>query len=243
LGVDTTGAYNLALTDDGLGGFNLIYETNNSHPTVSATSALNSGEWHHVAATFDNGAVSLYVDGSEVASGTGVPAPSVLSSDLLIGRRGLDSDPDYLSGEIDDVRIWDTALDSNSIVSNLSRELSGDEAGLAAYWTFNEASGATVVDQTANGNDGTITGTEARSQMVNVSIGNNDIYRGLLLGGDENGDQLSYRIASDPSHGSVTLDGNKFVYDHDGSGQNDTFTVEISDGLDTVTEEIDVTVV
>jgi len=42
----------------------------------------------------------------------------------------------------------------------------------------------------------------------------------------------------------LNLDGNTFVYSHDGSPTgHDTFTVEISDGTDTITQYIDVTVV
>jgi len=240
LGADTSGAYNLALSAGSSGKLNLNYETNNSHPNLSAADALDVGAWHHVAATFDNGNVKLYVDGAEVDSETGVPTPSVISSDLLIGRRGLNDDG--LQGEVDDVRIWDTALDQTTIQSNMNKELNGDEAGLAGYWTFNEASG-NAVDQTANGNDATLQGSAARADLVSVSISNNDIYKGLLLGKDSNSDDLSYSIKDGPDNGTLSLDGNKFVYDHDGSGQNDSFTVEISDGTDTITEQIDITVV
>ena len=34
----------------------------------------------------------------------------------------------------------------------------GSESGLVGYWNFEEGSGTTAYDQTANGNDGTING-------------------------------------------------------------------------------------
>ena len=241
-GVDTSGAYNMAVYTGSDGKLSLEYETNNSGPSLTVSDSMDVGAWHHVAATFDNGNLKLYVDGTEVGSQTGVPAPSVLNTDLLIGRRGFDPDPRYLSGEVDEIRIWDTALDQTALQSNMNKELNGDESGLAGYWSFNEDTG-NAVDQTGNGNDATLQGNAGRSNMVEVSISNNDIYKGLLLGKDANSDSLSYSIKEGPDHGSVSLDGNKFVYDHVGDGQSDSFTVEISDGTDTVTEQIDITVV
>ncbi len=151
---------------------------------------------------------------------------------------------DSYEGALDDVRIWNTARSEAEIQQSMTRELTGGENGLVGYWTFNDNSGNTVLDSTVNGIHGTVTGDDGRENMVDFSVNSAGNYKGLLLGGDVDGDNLSYAIAAGPDHGSLNLDGNTFVYSHDGSGTgHDTFTVEISDGTDTITQHIDVTVV
>jgi hypothetical protein len=241
LGADTTGAYNLYLSGSGAS-LNLGYETNNSHPNLSVADAITTGEWHHVAASFDSGTLTLYVDGNQIGSLAGVPEPSAINSDMLIGRRGWSDDPDHFRGQIDDVRMWNTARDQADIQNLMGQQLNGTEDGLVGNWTFDESAGTRVIDNTANANDGTIQGTETRENLMHISIANNEVYKGLLLGEDANQDQLSYALVSGPANGTVQLDGNSFVYDHNDGGGNDSFTVAISDGTDTVTEQIDITV-
>jgi hypothetical protein len=74
---------------------------------------------------------------------------------MRIGARGDDADVNHYS-LIDEVRIWGIARDSAEIVSTINTCLTGNEAGLLAYYTFENETGATVTDQTPNGNNGTI---------------------------------------------------------------------------------------
>ena len=61
-------------------------------------------------------------------------------------------------GNIDDLAIWNAALSAGQI-SGLAATGSPEEiSGLSAHWDFNEGSGSTLYDQTANANHGTITG-------------------------------------------------------------------------------------
>lgn len=75
--------------------------------------SLASG-WHHLAGVRDGRAVTLYVDGTAVATsegeieGTLVPAPG---TPLVLGG-GPRAD---LEGELADVRLWDQALDATAI--------------------------------------------------------------------------------------------------------------------------------
>ncbi|MEQ8829106.1 MAG: tandem-95 repeat protein [Alphaproteobacteria bacterium] len=222
-------------------------------------SGINAG-WHHVAMVIDqssdptDGQLTAYLDGStagwQIAGGgyDDVWTKGDISSAadaLMIG------DPAYspsaqgsgYTHPMDEVRIWDNARTEVEINQTMHQQLNGNEAGLSGYWTFNESVGSTVTDLTGNGHDGTMSANAARENLIELSISNNEVYRGLLMGSDPEGDALSYSISTGPQHGSVSFDGNTFVYDHDGSGFSDSFTVEISDGTDTVTEQIDVTVV
>lgn len=218
-------------------------------------SGINAG-WHHVAMVIDqNGGGELrgYLDGSEAGwrePGGGYTddwTPGDISpagDSFVIGNpyNQPGAQGDGYTYAIDDVRVWSEARSGTDILNGMNQQMSGSEEGLVANWSFNEA-GTTAVDSTGNGHDGTVSAGGGRENLVQVSISNNDQYKGLLLGKDADGDQLSYSIADGPDHGTVEFNGGAFIYDHDGSGHSDSFTVEISDGTDTVTEQIDVTVV
>ena len=78
-------------------------------------------QWHHVAVTAGRGAVKLYADGAQIASGTSAqvtPADFASMTDLWLGKSRF---PDaYLDGAIDELRIGCRALTADEI-ENLSR--------------------------------------------------------------------------------------------------------------------------
>ncbi|MEQ9405584.1 MAG: LamG-like jellyroll fold domain-containing protein [Cyclobacteriaceae bacterium] len=136
--------------------------------TLSSTSIINDGQWHHVAVTFQGSSntQTIYIDGAFDASKVG--NNGVASTEPLgIGAWansfcGVGTEP--IDAEIDEVRIWSTERNLTQIQNNLYTELAGNEAGLAAYYNFNQGapegsngSETTLIDLTANGNDGTLT--------------------------------------------------------------------------------------
>lgn len=136
--------------------------------------SVNDGNWHHIAATFDNGVKTLYVDG--VLQGTQVVVSPLVTNDDAV-RIG--SQIDYYNpirafqGNIDEVRIWNIARTADQISGSKNCELQGDETGLVAYYKFNQGlDGAdnsaitTLTDATANANNGALinfasTGTDS----------------------------------------------------------------------------------
>ncbi len=82
---------------------------------------VESDSWHHVAITFDGEIITIYADGVNVGE-VPQPGPTVDSSgfDLHIGN-GAAFDRAY-HGLLDEVRIWNRALDENEI--NLQMESS-----------------------------------------------------------------------------------------------------------------------
>jgi hypothetical protein len=141
----------------------IAFGTGPSNDLVSTVS-VNDGNWHHIAATCNNGFKSLYVDG--VLQGTqNVGTPLVTNNDNVRIGSQIDSYSPIRAfhGDIDDVRIWNVARTAEQINGSRNCELQGTEAGLVANYKFNQGLDAadntsitTLTDATANANNGTL---------------------------------------------------------------------------------------
>ena len=111
--------------------------------------------WHHYAWVFDNNKDSsyLYRDGSLQKKSFSRPYKG--SGALLFGH----DSSGYFNGNLDEVRIWKTILDSSSIQRNMNRTVNTTSTGLAAYWKFDEGKGTRVFDFASKKNTGIIYGT------------------------------------------------------------------------------------
>ena len=78
----------------------------------NSTAACTENTWYNVAAIYENGLVSLYVDGVYIGNksyGQGTPDGST----VRFGRHN-SGDPQWINGIIDEVAIWDTALSAEA---------------------------------------------------------------------------------------------------------------------------------
>lgn len=66
---------------------------------------------------------------------------------FLIERVG-----DTFVGKLDDISLWNVALDETTIRRYAFERMAGNEKGLLGYWSFNEGSGSTVHDWSYHGN-------------------------------------------------------------------------------------------
>lgn len=121
--------------------------------SISITSPqtnLNDDTWHHVACVHDGTAKSLtlYIDGVAVGSTTyGSLGATANNSALYFGARGGSSN--WFGGAIDEVRLWSAARAANTIASERTAALTGTEANLVSYWTFDEKKGGAITDVAA----------------------------------------------------------------------------------------------
>jgi sialidase-1 len=84
-------------------------------PADPSGAAYGDGGWHHATLTRTGGSVTVAVDGSAGTPGAGVsgavPAdPAAAPSGLRVGGRPDTSDPQPFAGDIDEVRLYGTAL-------------------------------------------------------------------------------------------------------------------------------------
>lgn len=119
--------------------------------------------WQHVAGVWDGSSLHIYVDGILKGTTTGVTGSSfaTTNNNIVIGSN---SYPEHYAGSIDEVRIWNRALNQCEIQNNMNGELSSGQTGLLAYYQFNQGVAnadntaiTTLIDDSGNGNNGTLT--------------------------------------------------------------------------------------
>jgi hypothetical protein len=99
-----------------------FYLDDNSSPSgVLSTSSVNDGDWHHVVGVRDSGTMKLYLDGSEIATGTDNTGNIDISDPLIIGAGQAfgGSVGNFFNGQIDEVAIFDEALTPDQIKFDL----------------------------------------------------------------------------------------------------------------------------
>jgi hypothetical protein len=154
-------------TDNGRGIRFNIYGAGNALFNIGAANALTLNTWNHVAATFNSGVMTIYVNGFEVVNGT-APFTSIpqIASSFVFGEDNVIGVAEYLNGRMDEVRFWNKALSQSEIMADMNNCLTGTEAGLLAYYNFEDATGTTVSDMTANQNNGAMQNMDAATDWV-----------------------------------------------------------------------------
>jgi len=143
----------------------------NFNAVAFTDSELTPDEWYHFSVTLSgaNGGTTVSIVSSSVSKTFNHPNISLTPADLgfldknTLGKSQFPWDS-TLKGRLDEVRIWSKALSQEEIEDRRYCELSGNETDLFAYYNFNQgiANGTntsitTLVDQSGNGNDGTLT--------------------------------------------------------------------------------------
>ena len=146
---------------------------------LASTVSVNDGNWHHIAATCNNGFKSLYVDG--VLQGTQtVGTPLVTNNDNVRIGSQIDSYSPIRAfhGDIDEVRFWNVARTAEQISGSENCELQGSETGLVAYYNFNQGIDAvdntgitSLIDVTTNANNGTLVNFTKTGAVSNFLAG------------------------------------------------------------------------
>ena len=144
--------YWFGVTPSGTAGIQL-FDGDFSWTTISGTTNVNDGNWHHIAASCDNTTISIVVDGVFEGSGD-YYEPLYEDNDLDVGT---DQEGNSISGTIDDVRIWWKTRSVEDINTYKDSCLTGMEDSLGVYYKFEETEGSSFSDSGPYGVNGTLT--------------------------------------------------------------------------------------
>ena len=129
---------------------------------VNSNTALELKKWYHLASvvTFDgtNSTMKIYINGNLDVEGSQAGKTHNAKGDLTMGSG--------LTGKMDEAALFNRALTQAEIQAKMqSRTLSGSEAGLVGYWSFDDGRGKTATDNTLNGNHGALSGTPQWTEL------------------------------------------------------------------------------
>ena len=156
----------------------------NSYAVWSSTGVISLNTWYHLAATYDNSILKLYLNGTLVGSLTINKARTSSPSNLVFGRR-----PDAWRNTVaslDDVRIYSRALSAAEITSLATSDLSASSS-VSMYnslstagtftnsGTFNGGNSTTTVD--------TFTGNLTNSGSFTASAGTTTLLGNFIMNG------------------------------------------------------------
>lgn len=122
---------------------------------ISAGTGITDGRWHHLVMTWEQGVpggFASYLDGQLVtrrdASFDPIPfhdAPLYFGAFNGVGE--------FTDGQLDEIAIWRRALSEAEVASQWDQPLTGNEPGLAGYWTFDDG---TAQDRSPNAHHGAL---------------------------------------------------------------------------------------
>ena len=127
----------------------------------------------HIVSTYSSvtGQIKSYVNGVLVGETTMFPSAAIVSNDrpFIMGNAPWDELSYQFYGEMDEVRVWNTARTQEQIVEAMHHQLLGDEENLVAYYNFNGAQGEVVPDGSAHHFDGILANYDHESTSFEAS--------------------------------------------------------------------------
>ncbi|GGK16711.1 hypothetical protein GCM10007962_08750 [Yeosuana aromativorans] len=99
------------------------FALNGGAATLTSSVSIPENEWHQLAVIYDNGNATLYIDGVADTSASSLPAPVATSQSFYIAAAGKNSPTDFFAGNIDEVRIWNSALSEAQLHYIMNQEI------------------------------------------------------------------------------------------------------------------------
>jgi len=129
---DRDNYWRLEISGDGAGPGQVGWDvmTSTGQVDYGSNTRVDDDQWHHVAGVFDNGTLTIYIDGNPETPASG--GPTFGSGTTRFGYIGLGSestafnaDPktpaNYFTGSVDDVRVYDRALTGGEVAGLAGR--------------------------------------------------------------------------------------------------------------------------
>ncbi|MEQ8777003.1 MAG: LamG-like jellyroll fold domain-containing protein [Marinoscillum sp.] len=147
--------------------------------SVNAYVTLPADTWSHVALVHNNVSLEkkIYLNGVLVANVAVTGDINYVTPDLYIGDWVSNTGTRPFNGQIDEVRIWNTARSTSEIVEYKDVKLSGTEPNLVAYYDFSDGpSSSTLTDQSLNSNNGTLNNMDPANDWIDAGFSLGDPY-------------------------------------------------------------------
>jgi hypothetical protein len=123
----------------------------------TSANVVTLNEWQYISLTYDSaaGTLRLYRNAVLVQEWTGLSG-QIVSADFpltigAINRGGSFTNP--FQGQMHDVSVWNVARSQAQLQAQMNSGLTGNEAGLAGLWRFDEGAGFTAADASGHGNN------------------------------------------------------------------------------------------
>ena len=126
--------------------------------SIKSVSSVNTGAWFHVAATWNSALhqLNLYINGALEASTSASVGTNVRNGPAYIRFGSLQTNLNFFSGQVDEVRFWSVERSQVQIQQNMNVSVPDNSTGLTAYYKLDESVGTTTADATVNGYTGTL---------------------------------------------------------------------------------------
>lgn len=143
---------------------------------VASAPTMIAGRWYHVAGTYDGTTLRVYINGQEVGTSTYVGVIANGNYDLYIGRAAYTvGGTRYFDGNIEEVRIWNTALPPSQIRDYMCQKINAAHpslGSLVAHYNFD--SPGFLLDNSPNGNN--LTNVGATQVTSGAAIGDESVH-------------------------------------------------------------------
>ncbi|MBK8954368.1 MAG: HYR domain-containing protein [Saprospiraceae bacterium] len=109
--------------------------------------------WHHYTVVRTASNAYLYIDGTlKATKGSPIDNPNCgvgWPHNLNIATQWTGAS-EHFNGDIDELQIWNEALDIKSIQCNMNQRMLGNEPGLTGYYDFEDGTGSTILTNKVN---------------------------------------------------------------------------------------------
>jgi hypothetical protein len=151
-----------------------FFATDGSKNSLVGVTQINDNHWHYVVATYNGNAMKIYIDGR-------------LESQNIIGAKTIKASTNFLgignnfdgatwfpfNGQIEEVCLWNAALDSSTLLDWMHKRLNASHpyfSNLVGYWKFDEGAGSTTADSSGNGNNGSLTNMDTTASWLSSTV-------------------------------------------------------------------------
>ena len=178
--------------------------------SLTTDSVLTLNSWNHIAFVYNDSTMSIYVNGILRASQNCTATPCSTSI-RNIGRISNYPTDDYFKGQLDEVKIWNTAHTQDEVRSDMYSHPASGASGLVGYWNLDESAGSVAKDSSSNGNSGTLTNMDtANSWGISGAWQNRITAENTAItmdaGYSRDGGNITIAPSSAPSYGTLAFD-------------------------------------